>query len=174
MNYNKNTDINVSSFDILNNKLRNLELKFNGNNANKNKINKIKSINIHKSTSTPKSVFKSVVKIFTVKCKPHYTNPWQMRSQNHSTSSGFIISNKRIMCNAHGVSFARSIRIRKYGESKKYQARIEYIGHECDLAILKVDNQLFWKNVTPLTFSIKQPKLQDTVVVVGYPVGIKL
>ena len=51
-----------------------------------------------------------------------------MTSQSHSSSTGFIISNNRILCNAHGVTYARSIRIRKHGDSKKYDATIEHIG----------------------------------------------
>eukprot|EP01084_Bolivina_argentea_P091407 164558_1 len=116
-------------------------------------------------------IFKSVVKIFVVRCSPNYSRPWQMSSQSHSSSTGFVISNKRIICNAHGVTFAGSIRIRKHGDSKKYDAVIQHIGHECDLAILTVANDKFWKNLKPLQFDYKTPKLQDIVVVVGYPIG---
>ena len=94
-----------------------------------------------------------------------------MSSQSHSSSTGFVISNKRIICNAHGVTYARSIRLRKHGDSKKYDAKIQHIGHECDLAILTVENDKFWRNLQPLTFDYKTPKLQDIVVVVGYPIG---
>eukprot|EP01083_Nonionella_stella_P024400 67376_1 len=117
------------------------------------------------------SIFKSVVKIFVVRCSPNYSRPWQMSSQSHSSSTGFVISNHRILCNAHGVRFAKSIRIRKHGDSKKYDADIEHIGHECDLAILTVSNERFWDNLKPLIFEDKTPKLQDIVVVVGYPIG---
>eukprot|EP01083_Nonionella_stella_P132584 403119_1 len=65
------------------------------------------------------SIFKSVVKIFVVRCSPNYSRPWQMSSQSHSSSTGFVISNHRILCNAHGVRFAKSIRIRKHGDSQR-------------------------------------------------------
>eukprot|EP01083_Nonionella_stella_P310036 1100134_1 len=97
------------------------------------------------------SIFKSVVKIFVVRCSPNYSRPWQMSSQSHSSSTGFVIS--------------------KHGDSKKYDADIEHIGHECDLAILTVSNERFWDNLKPLIFEDKTPKLQDIVVVVGYPIG---
>merc|ERR1719334_2014279 len=116
-------------------------------------------------------IFKSVVKIFAVTCAPNYSRPWQMSSQSHSSSTGFVISGRRVLCNAHGVSYTRSIRLRKHGDSKKYEARIQHIGHECDLAILTVDNPKFWRNLEALEFETKTPALQDTVVVVGYPVG---
>merc|ERR1719204_162831 len=116
-------------------------------------------------------IFKSVVKIFAVTCAPNYSRPWQMSSQSHSSSTGFVISGRRVLCNAHGMSYTRSIRLRKHGDSKKYEARIQHIGHECDLAILTVDNPKFWRNLEALEFETKTPALQDTVVVVGYPVG---
>eukprot|EP01084_Bolivina_argentea_P076997 139580_1 len=125
-------------------------------------------------TTVNSLIFKSVVKIFVVRCSPNYSRPWQMSSQTHSSSTGFIISllgSKHILCNAHGVTFASSIRIRKHGDSKKYDASIEHIGHECDLAILRVDNNKFWRNLNSLQFDYKTPALQDIVVVVGYPIG---
>merc|ERR1719334_2532789 len=36
-------------------------------------------------------IFKSVVKIFAVTCAPNYSRPWQMSSQSHSSSTGFVI-----------------------------------------------------------------------------------
>eukprot|EP00485_Elphidium_margaritaceum_P013112 CAMPEP_0202694320 /NCGR_PEP_ID=MMETSP1385-20130828/8205_1 /ASSEMBLY_ACC=CAM_ASM_000861 /TAXON_ID=933848 /ORGANISM="Elphidium margaritaceum" /LENGTH=580 /DNA_ID=CAMNT_0049350139 /DNA_START=13 /DNA_END=1755 /DNA_ORIENTATION=+ len=117
------------------------------------------------------TVFKSVVKLFVSSCAPNYRSPWQMSIQSHSSSSGFIISNRRILCNAHGVRYARSIRVRKHGDSKKYDAAIQHIAHCDDLAILTVKSERFWRNLLPLQFESKTPKLQDTVVVVGYPMG---
>ena len=70
------------------------------------------------------TIFKSVVKVFAVTCQPNYSRPWQMKSQSHSSSTGFAMAGKRIICNAHGVSYARSIRLRKHGDSKKYDAKI--------------------------------------------------
>eukprot|EP01084_Bolivina_argentea_P168921 292842_1 len=96
----------------------------------------------------PTEIIKSVVKIFTTHCGPWYSRPWEMDVCESSTSSGFVIStsNREIMCNAHGVVDSTSIRVRKYGESKKYNAKITYIGHDCDLAILQIDDNKFWNN----------------------------
>ena len=44
------------------------------------------------------------------------------------------------------------------------------VGHECDLAILSVDDPKFWKDLKQLTFG-PLPDLLDDVSVVGYPVG---
>jgi S1-C subfamily serine protease len=116
--------------------------------------------------------FFSVVKIFVVTCSPNYSNPWQMEHQAHSTSSGFIFRERLIMCNAHGVTYAKTIRVRKHSDptAKKYTAQVLHVGHDCDLAILTVKEDKFWENTKPLQLG-GIPQLQDSIVVVGYPTG---
>ena len=121
----------------------------------------------------PTNIIKSVVKIFVTHCGPWYSQPWEMDVSSSSTSSGFITStiDREIVCNAHGVVNCTSIRIRKYGESKKYNAKIKYIGHDCDLAILTVLDNKFWRSCTFIEFLNITPSLQDTITVLGYPKG---
>ncbi|GAB5373148.1 hypothetical protein AAMO2058_001725300 [Amorphochlora amoebiformis] len=87
-----------------------------------------------------------------------------------STSSGFVINGKRIICNAHGITDQVFIRVRKHGDATKYLARMVAAGHDCDLALLQVHDERFWKGMKPLSFG-KIPSLQASVVVVGYPKG---
>ena len=145
-------------------------------------------MDLDEEDNIPTQIIKSVVKIFATHCGPYYAQPWEMMTSSSSTSSGFVISTKdrEIMCNAHGVVNATSIRVRKYGESKKYNAKIIYIGHDCDLAILQVDNNKFWNNkpsknnnnepsspLQPIEFvnSNTCVNLRDTITVLGYPKG---
>ena len=95
----------------------------------------------------------------------------KVNSQDSSTASGFIIKDKWILSNAHAVSNQCIIRIRKHGDPKKYPGRIVHIAHECDLVIMTVDDNTFWEKVHPLTFSNRVPKLQESITVVGYPIG---
>jgi hypothetical protein len=44
------------------------------------------------------------------------------------------------------------------------------VGHECDLAILKIEEEEFWENCHPLKFGTL-PDLMEDVQVIGYPVG---
>ena len=126
-------------------------------------------------TIIDKDLFHSVVKIHTVKCAPNFSMPWNVLAPSQSTSSGFIIDNKRIMCTAHGVVWARSIRVSKHGNPQKYNATVEHISHDTDLAILVISDAEFWEEdpVTPLTFDDKIPELQDTISLLGYPTGGK-
>ena len=118
-----------------------------------------------------KTVVKSVVKIYSISAPPSFSSPWRKSRQRASTSSGFIVDGRRILCNAHGVSFSSSVRVRKHAKSKKFTARILHVGHECDLAILTVDEESFWTDTVPLTFRDDIPTLQESVSCFGYPTG---
>lgn len=60
--------------------------------------------------------------------------------------------------------------VRKHGSPTKYRAQVKAVGHECDLAILTVENQDFWEGMTSLDLG-DIPFLQQAVAVVGYPQG---
>jgi S1-C subfamily serine protease len=111
-----------------------------------------------------------VVKIFTVTTEPDYSMPWQMKKQKRSTSSGFVISDRRIITNAHAIANQTSIMVRKHGDAKRYIAKVLAVGHECDLALLGVEDDSFWSGLTILEFG-GIPHLQEAVTVVGYPTG---
>ncbi|GAB5353318.1 hypothetical protein AAMO2058_000026700 [Amorphochlora amoebiformis] len=117
-----------------------------------------------------KAILRSVVKIYCTYTEPHFALPWQMKRQDSATSSGFIIGERRIMGNAHGIAFHSVVRARRHGESRKFIARVLHVGHECDLALLTVDDDEFWKGLKPLSLG-GIPQLQDKVNVVGYPTG---
>ncbi|EXC25314.1 Protease Do-like 10 [Morus notabilis] len=121
------------------------------------------------------AVLESVVKIFTVSSSPNYFLPWQNKSQRDTTGSGFVIRGKRIVTNAHVVADHTFVLVRKHGSPTKYRAQVKAVGHECDLAILTVENQHFWEDEDEdgrnfLEFG-EIPLLQQAVAVVGYPQG---
>ncbi|CAF0995109.1 unnamed protein product [Adineta steineri] len=113
----------------------------------------------------------SVVKIFCTSTPYSFHLPWQKEAQSASTASGFIIKDRWILSNAHAVSNQSSIRIQKHGDPKKYPGHVLHIAHECDLVIMTVDDEKFWNNVKPLTLNDKIPRLQESIIVVGYPIG---
>uniref|UniRef100_A0A803RBS7 Uncharacterized protein n=1 Tax=Cannabis sativa TaxID=3483 RepID=A0A803RBS7_CANSA len=84
--------------------------------------------------------------------------------------SGFVIHGKRILTNAHVVADHTFVLVRKHGSPTKYRAQVQAVGHECDLAILAVENEEFWEGVNPLELG-DIPFLQEAVAVVGYPQG---
>lgn len=111
-----------------------------------------------------------VVRIYCTHSPPNFGIPWQRLRQEFSTSTGFIISGKRILTNAHAIEYGSLIQVKAGDSEKKFVASAVAVGHECDLAILSVEDPAFWEQVTPLEFG-KLPELLDDVSVVGYPVG---
>ena len=112
----------------------------------------------------------SIVKIYTQKISPYYSDPWTMNSPEFNTGSGCIISNSYIITNAHVVADHTLIQIRKYGEAKRYIARALFIAHEVDLAILTVEDKSFFENTKPLEIG-PLPHTQEEVLVYGFPKG---
>mmetsp|Transcript_5326 Transcript_5326/g.12968 ORF Transcript_5326/g.12968 Transcript_5326/m.12968 type:complete len:684 (-) Transcript_5326:163-2214(-) len=115
-------------------------------------------------------ILKSVVKVFCTDVRPNFALPWQMEQQESSFSSGFVIAGNRILTNAHGVAWRNVVRVRKHGDSRKFVATVEHVAHECDLALLRVEDPQFWSGLEPLELG-DLPDLQDKIMVVGYPHG---
>ncbi|KAL3696064.1 hypothetical protein R1sor_010140 [Riccia sorocarpa] len=112
----------------------------------------------------------SVVKIFTMASSPNYFLPWQNKPQREITGSGFVISNRRILTNAHVVADQTYVVVRKHGSPTKYRAEVQAVGHECDLALLRIEEEEFWQGIRSLQLG-DIPYLQESVAVVGYPQG---
>lgn len=112
----------------------------------------------------------AVVKIYTVHNRYSYFVPWQVLWQEASTGSGCIIAGRRILTNAHVVGDQAFIQVRRSGQAKKYTAEVEIVAHECDLAILKVSDDLFFSGVRPLKIG-SLAQVRDKVAVYGFPKG---
>lgn len=74
------------------------------------------------------------------------------------------------MTNAHVVSWAKQILVRRYQDPKPYVAKVQFIGHDCDLAVLEVEDEEFYQGLEPLTIG-ELPKVRSGVVTYGYPAG---
>ncbi len=112
----------------------------------------------------------AVVKIFTTAQKPDFYQPWQMNPLESFTGSGAVIEGGRILTNAHVVSGAVHVQVRRSGGDRKYDAVVEFVGHDCDLATIKVTDPAFLKGITPLRLG-ELPRQRDKVSIFGYPTG---
>jgi S1-C subfamily serine protease len=119
---------------------------------------------------TSQKALLAVVKIFVQTSTPNCSMPWQMKRQRATFGSGFVISGQRILTNAHVVAYQKQVRVRKHGDAKKYTAHLICIGHECDIAMLGVEDDQFWNGVEALEFG-SVPQLEEDVVCVGFPTG---
>ncbi|AKF25586.1 serine protease [Sulfurovum lithotrophicum] len=111
----------------------------------------------------------AIVKIYTTFKAPNYQEPWNS-SMASATGSGAIIEGKRILTNAHVVANHTFIEVERYGERKRYIAKVKFVSHQADLALLEVEDETFFNGVTPLQFD-GLPQIEQKVVVYGYPMG---
>nr|MBP7323060.1 trypsin-like peptidase domain-containing protein [Deltaproteobacteria bacterium] len=116
------------------------------------------------------SVHEAVVKLYCIQGASDYLLPWQMAGLTRGTGSGCIIRGKRILTNAHVVSNHAFIQVRRAGQATKYTAKVDMIAHECDLAILTVDDELFFEGVKPIDIG-DLAEVRDRVAVYGFPKG---
>jgi len=121
--------------------------------------------NSHKEDSTKQAI----VKIYNVAKKPNYLSPWSSSMQS-SSGSGSIIEGGYILTNAHVVANQAFLEVQRYGERKRYIAKVFAVSHQADLALLKVEDQAFSAGVIPLTFGTL-PEMEQKIVVYGYPMG---
>ena len=113
---------------------------------------------------------KSVIQIANFSQQPLWDQPWRFDSVRRASGSGLVIRGKRIMTNAHVVSWARQILVRRYQDPRPFAARAVFIGHDCDLALLEVEDDRFFDGLEPLEIG-DLPKVRSSVVTYGYPAG---
>ena len=115
-------------------------------------------------------VAKSLVRIEATSQEPDYKAPWNPGQVSGGVGAGFMIGGNRIMTNAHVVSNAKFLTVSKEGDPKPRAAHVLFIAHDCDLALLTVDEPEFFKGTTALTLG-GIPAIESVVSVYGYPIG---
>ncbi len=122
------------------------------------------------AAAEPSDIYKSVLRIEVATQTADYQTPWNTGRFSGGIGTGFIIGKNRILTNAHVVSNARRILITVYGSPKKYPAKVEYIAHDCDLALLSIQDFSDLEKFP--AFEIGDvPELESQVRVIGYPIG---
>ncbi|XP_075520566.1 protease Do-like 2, chloroplastic isoform X2 [Primulina tabacum] len=111
-----------------------------------------------------------VVKVYCTHTAPDYSLPCQKQRQYTSTGSAFMIGDGMLLTNAHCVEHDTQVKVKRRGDDTKYAAKVLARGLECDIALLSVECEEFWEGSEPLHFG-RLPNLQDSVTVVGYPLG---
>lgn len=119
-----------------------------------------------------KTYDKSVVMVRCVQQKFNYSTPWKQQSMASGVGSGFLVGNGLILTNAHNIGNAKYIEIRKQDLSKRYAATVAFAAHDCDLAILQVNDISFYDDMINLEIG-DLPAANSTVQTYGFPMGGK-
>jgi S1-C subfamily serine protease len=113
---------------------------------------------------------KSLVRITATEVAPDYRAPWNAGMLGRGIGAGFVIDGDRVMTNAHVVSNSRYLTVERDGDPDKYPAKVLFVAHDCDLALITVDSPNFYKTMVSLKFG-GIPELESTVSAYGYPIG---
>ena len=125
---------------------------------------------LHAQEIVPSDVYRSVLRIEVATQVPDYETPWNSGRFSGGIGTGFIIGENQILTNAHVVSNARQLLVTVHGSPEKYPAKVEHIAHDCDLALLSVENFDDFKAFPRFELG-EVPKLESEVRVIGYPIG---
>lgn len=120
--------------------------------------------------SAPSDVYRSVLRIEAATQVPDYETPWNSGRFSGGIGTGFIIGENKILTNAHVISNSRRLLITVHGSPVKYPARVEYVAHDCDLALLSVEDFSDFQKFPRFEFG-DVPSLESQVRVIGYPIG---
>ena len=116
------------------------------------------------------SKYEAVVRIENSALNPDYKTPWNSGRDSGGNGTGWLVDNNKFLTNAHVVSNSRIVYIKKVGDAKPYRAKIIHIAHDCDLAMLELEDPSAFEGVKPFEVG-ELPQLDTTVKVIGYPIG---
>jgi len=113
----------------------------------------------------------AVVKVFSTVRRPDVTHPWTKESPVEVTGSGVVIEGNRILTNAHVVAYASQVQVQSSQAGDKIPATVVAAAPGIDLAILKLDDESFFKTRPPLPRTSTLPQIKDPVLAYGFPAG---
>jgi S1-C subfamily serine protease len=113
----------------------------------------------------------SVVRITVTQRLPNFTQPWTKAPPRDGAGTGFVIDGKRILTNAHVVSYATQIYIQPNRSADKIPAKVILTAPSIDLALLSIDDPQFFDARPAIPFANGLPKVKTAVNVYGFPVG---
>jgi S1-C subfamily serine protease len=122
------------------------------------------------ATQVEPNLFDSVFQIEVATQNPDYGTPWNAGGFSGGRGSGFLIGPNQILTNAHVVSNARRILITTRNSARKYPASVKFIAHDCDLALLALDDPAPLEGLPELPIG-GMPALDSQVRAIGYPIG---
>ena len=93
------------------------------------------------------SQYEAVVRIENSSLNPDYRTPWNSGRDSGGNGTGWLVAPNKFVTNAHVVSNSRIVYIKKVGDAKPYRAKILHIAHDCDLAMLELEDPSAFEGV---------------------------
>jgi len=113
---------------------------------------------------------RAIVKIYAAAVGRDVMAPWRPGWSYSKTGSGAVVSGGRILTAAHVVDDQTFVLVRLNGTARKARARVVFVSHAADLALLTVDDVSFLRDVAPLELG-ELPAVRDAVAAYGFPNG---
>jgi S1-C subfamily serine protease len=118
----------------------------------------------------PHPIEASIVRIVNHSQRGNWFAPWDAFRARQSSGSGFVVAGGLIITNAHVVSDARLLLVYLGADPTPHPARVRFIAHDCDLALLEAEEPGLLDGIPPLAFD-GLPRLGSSVETYGYPAG---
>lgn len=113
---------------------------------------------------------RATVRINASMQRPDYFQPWQSAAHESNSGSGIVIEGGRILTNAHVVGDQTYLEVQRADEAQRSPAKVEFVGHDTELAILTVEDPEFFKGTVALALG-ELPRRGDRVAAYGFPIG---
>ena len=115
------------------------------------------------------------VKVTATCVAPSYSLPWLRGEEAHIAGSGFAVvlpsGERRLLTHAAVVEHATLVQVRTCAFPHKCLAEVESLGFDVDVAVLRVDDDEFWRGVAPLPLPHTLPSVMSEVLAAGFPHG---
>ncbi len=121
--------------------------------------------------AVPANVENAVVKVFSTLRYPDPFRPWTKQPPSEASGSGVVIEGQRILTNAHVVEYASQVQVQANQAGDKLSASVEAVAPGIDLALLKLEDESFFKTHAPIKRTNTLPEIKDSVLAYGFPVG---
>ena len=109
---------------------------------------------------------KSVVKVYSTIQNVDFSEPWKPGTQVQLEGCGCVVPGGMVLTTSHLINKANYIELQKFGDAKRYVAKVAYTGYDFNLALLTVDDPEFKKTTIPVEYG-KLPSPGDKVTIHG-------
>src|SRR5215831_10521938 len=92
----------------------------------------------------------AVVKVFSTVRGPDVAKPWTKSAPREISGTGVVIEGRRILTNAHVVAYASQVEVQGNQSGDKVSATVVAFAPGIDLAVLKLEDESFFKTRPPL------------------------